>query len=105
MPSARPCCDFLRCPIRTDGRLAITNLAHDPGVSRTTANRATAIPTAYREATAVERVRGRALEGEPEGRGEERKFARALLEFAALVAFGAAVSLLAIAAAPVPLPV
>ncbi|BAV52547.1 Uncharacterized protein MLTONO_p0077 (plasmid) [Mesorhizobium loti] len=93
------------CPIQTNGRLIITNFAHEAGVSRATANRAPEILTGHREAIAAERARGRALEGEPEGPGEERKFARALLEFVAPAASCAAAFVLAIAASPVPLPV
>lgn len=63
-------------PVRTDGRLTIANLAREAGVARATANRATEILIAYRQAILVERVRGPVLEGEPEGRREERRAAQ-----------------------------
>jgi predicted RNase H-like nuclease (RuvC/YqgF family) len=44
-------------PQRTDGRLTISNLAAEAGVSRATANRATTLLTEFR--TAVEKLNGR----------------------------------------------
>ena len=59
------------CPTRTDGRLTVANLAREAGMSRATANRATAIVAACRDAIAA--AGGVAAEG-----SSDRSLAKAL---------------------------
>jgi len=61
------------CPTRTDGRLTVANLAREAGMSRATANRATAIVAACRDAIAAARARGMPPRGGPEKAREERR--------------------------------
>ncbi len=62
-------------PARTDGRLTVANLAREAAVGRATANRATTVLAAYREAIAARRVRGPAPKGGLDRLGEERQAA------------------------------
>lgn len=66
--------------VRTDGRLTVVNLAIEAGVSRATANRATAVLAEFRSAAASRRARGGRAEAAPTGAAEESRNAHILAQ-------------------------
>ena len=66
--------------VRTDGRLTVVNLAIEAGVSRATANRATAVLAEFRSAVAGRRAREARVEAAFAGAGEESRNAHILAQ-------------------------
>lgn len=66
--------------VRSDGRLTVTNLAIEAGVSRATANRASAVLAAFRRAAVERRGRGQPEEVTRLGEVEERLNAHVLAQ-------------------------
>ena len=66
--------------VRTDGRLTIVNLAIEAGVSRATANRATAVLREFRSLAAARRAREVRVEAALTGQEEESRNAHILAQ-------------------------